>query len=152
MFDHKLCSVVTVTRQPTAAVKGEVPYARMREAHQAARAKLIAARPMLAAGATGLFVTRTGMPAASGLYMEIGLMVEHAFPAVGDVVPSELPAGRAAHFHLVGGFENLPKAWPFLMGWVGEQGLTPAGINWETYGETAADPAQQVTDLYMLLA
>ncbi len=151
MFDAKHCSLVTVARQPTAAVKGEVPYTRMREAHMSARAKLTAALPALKAGETGLFVTRTGMPTKTGLYMEIGLMVSHDFAPVGDVAPSELPAGRAARLHLVGGFEQLPQAWPFLMGWVESKGLKPAGINWEVYGETAADPARQVTELFVLL-
>ena len=152
MFDANDCSIVTVARQPTAAIKGEVPYARMREAHTEARRKLLAALPELNAGATGLFVTRTGMPAPTGLYMEIGVQVARDFAPIGDVAPSELPAGRAARLHLVGRFEQLPKAWPFLMAWVRGEGLTPAGVNWEIYGETAADPATQVTDLYMLLA
>ncbi len=152
MNNPKDCSIVEVSCQPTAAIKGEVPFSRMRQAHQEARAKLLAALPTLNAGKTGLFVTRTGMPTAKGLYMEIGLMVAKDFAPAGDIVPSELPAGRAAHYKLVGGFENLPSAWPFLMGWVAEQGLKPAGINWEVYGATAADPAKQETDLYLLLA
>jgi len=152
MFDTTQCSVETVTRQPTAAIKGDVPYARMRQAHQDARAKLLAALPELNAGTTGLFVTRTGMPTKTGLYMEIGLAVSRDFSPLGDIVPSELPAGQAAHLHLVGPFDQLPQAWPFLMTWAEGQGLKPAGVNWEIYGETAADPAKQVTDLYMLLA
>lgn len=152
MFNAKDCSIVTVTRQPTAAIKGVVPYARMRDAHVEARQKLLAALPNLNAGATGLFVTRTGRPTPTGLYMEIGVAVERDFSPIGDVVPSELPAGRAARLHQVGPFEQLPKAWPFLMTWVQSEGLKPAGVNWEIYGETAADPARQETDLYMLLA
>jgi effector-binding domain-containing protein len=148
----KTCSLVTVDRQLTATIKGDVPYAKMREAHMSARAKLTAALPQLNAGKTGLFVTRTGMPAPSSLYMEIGVLVERDFAPIGDIVPGDLPAGRAARCQLIGGFENLPQAWPFLMAWVAEQGLTPAGINWEIYSETAADPAQQETNLYMVLA
>ena len=151
MFDAKDCSIVTVARQPTAAIKGVVPYAHMREAHVEARKKLLAALPVLDAGATGLFVTRTGMPSPAGLYMEIGVQVARDFAAVGDVAPSELPAGRAARYQLIGGFENLPQAWPFLMTWVAGQGLKPAGVNWELYSETSADPARQETNLYILL-
>ncbi len=152
MPDATSCSLVTAPRKLTATIKGEVPYPRMREAHMAARAKLVSALPALNAGKTGLFVTRTGMPTATGLYMEIGIEVERDFAPIGDVVPSDLPAGRAARYQLIGGFEQLPHTWPFLIRWVNEQGLTPAGINWEIYGETAADPAQQETNLYVLLA
>jgi effector-binding domain-containing protein len=146
------CSLVTVEHHCTATIKGQVPYAKMREAHMSARAKLNAALPTLNAGATGRFVTRTGMPSPTGLYMEIGIEVEHVFVPVGDIVPGELPAGRAARYQLIGSFEQLPQAWPFLLGWVKEQGLTTAGINWEIYGATVSDPAQQETDLYALLA
>jgi effector-binding domain-containing protein len=152
MLDARHCSLVTVPGQPTAAIKGEVPYSRMREAHMSARAKLVAAMPTLGAGKTGLFVTRTGMPSATGLYMEIGVEVEHTFAPAGDIEPSELPAGQAARYQLMGSFAQLPQAWPFLISWVQSQGLTPAGINWELYGATAADPAFQETNLYVLLA
>ena len=152
MNDSKYCNIVSVPRQLTAAVKGKVSYSRMRQAHGDARAKLVAALPKLDAGPTGLFCTRTGMPEADGLYMEIGLIVARAFAPFGDVAPSELPAGRAAHYRLVGSFEGLPAAWPFLLTWCKEQGLKTAGINWEIYGEAASGPSQQVTDLFALLA
>ena len=42
------------------------------------------------------------------LAMEIGSIVARGFPAKGEVVPSELPAGRAAHLLLTGSFEGLP--------------------------------------------
>jgi effector-binding domain-containing protein len=152
MPDARNCSLVTVKRQLTATIKGEVAYARMREAHQSARAKLQAALPELDAGKTGLYVTRTGMPTPSGLYMEIGIEVARDFAPIGDIVPSDLPAGQAARYQLIGSFMQLPEAWPFLLRWVTEQGLKPAGINWEIYGATAADPAKQETNLYALLA
>ena len=152
MPDATHCSLVTVSRQFTATIKGEVPYTRMRDAHIDARAKLQASLPQLNAGKTGLFVTRTGMPTATGLDMEIGVEVERDFVPIGAIVPGELPAGRAARYRLVGGFEQLPHTWPFLLGWVKEQGLTPAGINWEIYSPDAADPARQETNLYVLLA
>jgi effector-binding domain-containing protein len=78
--------------------------------------------------------------------MEIGRVVAQGFAAVGEVVPSELPAGRAAHLAMEGGFENLPLAWQTLFDWCKAQQLSPAGINWEIYGRT------EDAELYVLLA
>jgi len=64
----------------------------------------------------------------------------------GEVVPSELPAGRAAHLSMEGGFENLPLAWQTLFDWCKAEQLSPAGINWEIYG------ASEGAELYVLLA
>ncbi len=151
MTDTNSCSIVTVQRQLTAVVKGDVPSSSMRQAHQSARAMVDAAINTLDVAPLGRYATRTGMPTGSGLYMEIGIIVARAFAPVGDVVPSELPAGRAAHYHMVGPFDGLPEAWPFLINWCQAQGLKAAGINWEIYGETAADPLKQETFLYALL-
>ena len=146
------CSIVTVARQCTAVVKGAVPFAEFPQAQRSARAKVAAALPLLLVAPHGLACTRIGSPSGGKLYMEIGVMVARSFEPLGDVVPSELPAGRAAHYRMVGPFEGLPEAWPFLVNWCQGQGLKLAGINWEIYGQTAADPAKQETFLYALLA
>lgn len=78
--------------------------------------------------------------------MEIGLIVAQSFTSSGEVLCSELPAGRAVHYAMKGGFENLPRAWETLFQWLQEQKLTAAGTNWEIYGAT------QDADLYALLA
>ena len=46
--------------------------------------------------------------------MEIGTIVGRGFPPRADIVPSDLPAGRAAHFLLKGSFEGMPGAWQIL--------------------------------------
>ncbi len=78
--------------------------------------------------------------------MEIGAIVEKSFAARGDVVLSELPAGRAAFLEMKGPFAQLATAWPAVFDWCKAEGLTPAGINWEIYGAT------EDADLYALLA
>ena len=45
------------------------------------------------------------------LPMDMGTMVARAFEPKGDIVPSDLPAGRAAHLLMKGSFEGLPGAW-----------------------------------------
>jgi len=89
----------------------------------------------------------TNSPAGGKLAMEIGLIVARRFSAMGEVVPSELPAGRAAHFSMKGPFDQLPLAWPMLFDWCKAEKLTPAGINWEIYGTATED-----AELYVLLA
>jgi hypothetical protein len=151
------CSIVTVTRQHTAVVRAEVPFAEIPAAQRASRAKLAAVLPALDAGSLGRTCTRWRPPAAGKLDMEIGTIVARTFAASrvpgGEVVPSELPAGRAALFVMRGPFDGLPGAWQTLFQWCEAEKLKPAGINWEIYGSSeGVDPAQQETELYVLLA
>jgi effector-binding domain-containing protein len=78
--------------------------------------------------------------------MEIGLIVAHRFEPVGDVVASDLPAGRAAHLSMKGSFEGLPQAWETLFDWCRRENAAPAGVNWEIYG------ASEDAELNALLA
>jgi effector-binding domain-containing protein len=85
--------------------------------------------------------------------MEPGVLVSGAFSPAGDVVSSELPAGRAAYFLLRGSFEGLPGAWKTLLDWCAAEKLTLAGVNWEIYGPWQdVEPDQLETALYALLA
>ena len=68
------------------------------------------------------------------------------------MVHSHLPGGRAVKHVLVGPFEQLPQAWPALFAWCASQGLKLEGAFWQVYGPTPADPAEQETTLYALLA
>jgi effector-binding domain-containing protein len=147
------CSIVTVERQLTAIVRASVPFAEIPTAQRSARAKVGAALPTLEAGPVGRAHTRFRTTANSRLDMEIGTIVARPFVAQGDVVPSDLPAGRAAHFQLKGSFEGMPGAWQTLFAWCKAEKLSLAGINWEIYSPwEGVDPAQLETDLYALLA
>ena len=140
------CSIVTVERRPTAVIKAEAAFARLPEVQRTARATLARLLPSLDAGKAGAECKRWRLLEGGGLAMEIGRVVAQGFAAVGEVVPSELPAGRAAHLAMEGGFENLPLAWQTLFDWCKAQQLSPAGINWEIYGRT------EDAELYVLLA
>jgi effector-binding domain-containing protein len=139
------CSIVTTERQLTAVVRAKVPFAEIPTAQRSGREKLAAALPSLGAGAAGAAITRFRTPPTDGLDMEIGCIVARSFEDRGDVVLSELPAGRAAHVSMKGSFEGLPAAWQTLFDWGVQQGLTFAGANWEIYG------AEQDAELYALL-
>src|SRR5262245_55875579 len=105
------CSIVTVERRPTAVIRAEATFAELSGVQRAARARLAAVLPSLDAGPAGAACTRWTPPVGGKLPMEIGTIVARPFAAREDVLPSELPAGRAAHLSMKGGFENLPMAW-----------------------------------------
>jgi hypothetical protein len=95
------CRIVTTERQLTAVVKVASPFNKMPETQRTARATLAAALPALEAGPVGRTCTRWTRPTGSVLPMEIGVIVARPFAPRGEVVPSELPAGRAVHLSMV---------------------------------------------------
>jgi GyrI-like small molecule binding protein len=147
------CSIMTVDRQFTAVVRAKVPFAEIPNAQRSARAAVDAALPTLEAGPLGRPLTRFRTPAKEALEMEIGTIVGRSFADRGEIVLSELPAGRAAHFQLKGPFDGMPGAWQTLFAWCQAEKLELAGINWEIYMPwQGVDPARLETDLYALLA
>jgi effector-binding domain-containing protein len=145
------CKIVMVRPEPTAVVRMTVATTGVREAQQAARAKIAAALPTLDCGVERYGCTLWHPPKAGRLYMEPGVIVSRAFAPAGDVVPSELPGGRAARYVMHGPYEGLPDAWKLLLDWVEARKLTPAGTNWEIYGDDHPDPAKLKVTLYVLL-
>jgi effector-binding domain-containing protein len=146
------CTIVDVERRVTAVVKAQVPMDMIPQAQRTLRAKIADAVATLGLQATGETCTLWRPPVDGFLYMEPGTVVAQEFRAHGDVVASALPAGRAAHFLLVGGFEGLAVAWGTLLSWCEAEGLALAGVNWEVYAPAQAEPALQETRLYALLA
>jgi hypothetical protein len=140
------CSIVNAPRKLTAVIKVASPFAELPQAQRSARATLAAVLPSLETGPLGPTCTRWTRPTGSVLPMEIGCIVSRPFAAQGEVVPSELPAGRAVHLAMKGGFDGLPRAWETLFAWCQQQKLATAGINWEIYG------ASEDAELYALLA
>ena len=147
------CRIVTVERELTAVIKAKVPFAEIPAAQRSARAAVNAALSSLDAEPTGRPCTRFRTPASGALEMEIGTIVSRPFTAKGEVVPSDLPAGRAAHFLLKGPFDGMPGAWQTMFDWCKAEQLELAGINWEIYMPwQGVDAAKLETDLYALLA
>jgi effector-binding domain-containing protein len=144
--------IVTVERQHTAVVRATVPFAELQTAEISARTKLANALPTLGSGPTGRSFTLCRRPKDGRMSIEPGVIVACAFDSGGDVVCSQLPAGRAVMHVLVGPFEQLPQAWPALFAWCASEGLEREGTFWQVYGPSTADPARQETTLYALLA
>ncbi len=146
------CRIVEVERRLTAVVRAVVPMDRLPEAQRAIRATINAVLPSLDVGPLGRACTLWRPPVNGRLDMEPGIIVARGFAPAGEVVPSALPAGRAAHFLLAGSYEGLPGASGTLFAWCARRELALANVNWEIYGEHEAEPSRQETALYALLA
>jgi effector-binding domain-containing protein len=148
-------AVVPVTPAPTAVVRADVPAGELPAFFDRAFQRLprvLAAqgvRPVSAA--FGLY----HRPPSATVDVEVGFVVDRPVQADGDVVPGELPGGRVARVVHAGGFDGLAAAWQRLFAWVGQHGMTPAGVFWEVYltvPSPGMDPAGLRTELDLLLA
>ena len=152
-MDTPDCEIVVTERRPTAVVRIKARMSELRAAQQTSRARLAEVLPTLGVSSLEHSCTLWRPPVDGVLDMEPGVLVSGAFAAVDDVVPSELPAGRAAYFLLRGSFDGLPGAWKTLLDWCAAEKLPLAGINWEIYGPSEdIEPDQIETALYALLA
>ena len=142
--------IVTAERQLTAVVKSQVRMEELPTAERSARNKIDAALKSLDVGPLGHAFT-LWRPATDGrLYLEPGVVVARRFAAAGEVVPSELPAGRTAHLVLVGPYDGLPGAWRTLLDWCSAENLKLAGTNWQIYRDES-DASRPQTALHALL-
>jgi len=146
------CSIVDVAAQRTAVIKARVRLDEIPATQRALRPKVRAAAAAQDAGPLGHTCTLWHMPVDGRMYMEPGIIVARDVAPQGEVVPSELPAGRAAHYLMVGPYDGLPDAWGMLLRWCAAQKLTAVGVNWEIYDETTGGPGKPQTALYALLA
>ena len=90
------CSIVTVERRLAAVIRAQVPMAEIPQAERTLRARLDVAIESLDVGPLGDPFT-LWCPLVDGrLDMQPGILVSRSFAPVDEVVPSALPAGRAA--------------------------------------------------------
>jgi uncharacterized protein YndB with AHSA1/START domain/effector-binding domain-containing protein len=135
--------VVDLVEQHALVVRKTVSFAEMRAAQQAAAPVLEeAVRGAGLADAPRLTVWRMQ---DGGVDYAPGRLVPRAVAGHGTVSALALPAGRAAHMRLVGGYEHLPAAWPQLFDVCRSEGWSSTGLNWEIYR------ADGGTDLFTLL-
>jgi effector-binding domain-containing protein len=87
--------------------------------------------------------------------VEVGAEVGDSFTATGRVVPSSLPAGRAATSVARGApsAAGLASAHAAVRDWCAENGHELTGVRWEIYGHWLEDqdPALFETEVYRLL-
>lgn len=113
---------------------------------------------MRVAGAQGVAVVGPpvgvyfGMPAET-VDVGAGFPTDRPVEAADGVTPDTLPGGRAAQVLHVGTYDAMEATYGRLMAWVGDQGLTPGPLMWETYltePDTAAPEATQTLIVWPL--
>jgi effector-binding domain-containing protein len=98
-----------------------------------------------------VFVYREGEPGT--LIVEIGVEVAADFAVLGEIQLVQTPAGEVATAAYFGDdYTQMDPVYQALGQWCADHGRRRAGVNWEVYGDPAADPAQTRTDIYFLLA
>jgi effector-binding domain-containing protein len=87
--------------------------------------------------------------------LEVGVELDQAFQGMGEVAASVVPAGDAAAVTHFGPYGGLGAAHRSILEWCAANGRTPAGTNWEVYGNWLsawnADPDKIRTDIFYLL-
>jgi len=70
-----------------------------------------------------------------------GFPIDGPIAASGGVTPYRLPGGRVVEFLHVGSYDSMRDSYAAIYAWMGEQGLAPASLMWESY-LTEPDPAR----------
>jgi effector-binding domain-containing protein len=89
--------------------------------------------------------------AGGTLTVDVGVEVLSSFEDRGEVRRVLTPSGEvatAAHF---GEYSDMGLAYAALERWCADHSRSPAGVNWEVYGDWEEDPAKRRTDVYFLL-
>jgi effector-binding domain-containing protein len=86
--------------------------------------------------------------------VEVGVEVAGSFPPSGRIVPSSLPAGRAATTISRGAPspEGLAAAHSAVLAWCAANGHKKTGTRWEVYDHWRDDPDRFETEVYWLLS
>jgi effector-binding domain-containing protein len=83
--------------------------------------------------------------------VEVGVEVAEPIPALGRVVASTLPAGRAAMTAHHGSYADLGLAHRAIVDWCEQHDLERLGPRWEIYGHWREDSADQDVEVYYLV-
>jgi effector-binding domain-containing protein len=89
---------------------------------------------------------------ASGtLTVDVGVEVLSSFEDRGKVRHVLTPSGEVATTAHFGEYSDMGLAYAALERWCADHSRSPAGVNWEVYGDWEEDPAKRRTDVYFLL-
>jgi effector-binding domain-containing protein len=84
-------------------------------------------------------------------HIEAGVEVFGDFADAGDVRHSQTPAGPVVTTAHWGEYSEMAGAYAALARWCAANGRQQTGTSWEVYGDSAEDPTQRRTDIYLLL-
>lgn len=148
-------SVETIEPQGAAAVHAEVPMADLRDAFDRGFPAVMGAAQAQGVGVAGApFGFYPRMPGET-VEVFVGFPVAGAIERDGDVVPFELPGGRAVVGVHVGPYEDLERTYGELKQWTEAEGLELAEGMWECYlsdPSAEPDPATWRTEIVWPLA
>ena len=83
--------------------------------------------------------------------VEVGVILERPARLTGSVERSTLPAGTVAMTVHRGAFSGLQSAHRDVIEWCVAHGHRTTATRWEVYGPHSDDPAEQTTEVYVLL-
>ena len=91
-------------------------------------------------------------PRTDGLVdIDCGVETAGKFPAIGEVMFCETPAGSAVTTAHIGPYERLGASHSAIVAWSRERDHRLSGICWEIYGDWEEDPAKLRTDIFHLV-
>lgn len=98
-------------------------------------------------------VTRYTPGKGETLDIEAGVVVPDGTKGEGEIVASELPAGKVAFTVHVGPYDQFQKTYDKLKAFIAAKNLKSAGTSWEVYISDPGDtkPEDLKTEIYMLL-
>ena len=118
----------TVEASPTAVVVGPHDLSKLMPSYDTVYRWLRAQAAVRQTGQNIALYRRNGT-------MEVGVEVDRAFEAVGDVVASARPAGRAAAATHTTGYGDLHVTYDAIRAWCVANGHAITGTTWEIYGD-----------------
>lgn len=148
-------TVNTIDAQPAAVVRAEVPMQQLRDVFDRGFRevmRVVEAQGVAIAGPPFGFYPR--MPTDT-VAVAVGFPVSAPVTAAGDVVPFELPGGRAVSGTHVGSYESLETSYRELTEWAAAEGHSLAAHMWESYltdPQAEPDPAGWQTEITWPLA
>jgi len=138
------CEIVELSPSPTAVVRASVVASDLSAFFGRAFSQVAAAVADQGRELVGEpFSFYPGAP-TDVVEVAAGFRVTAEVERSGDVVPMELPGGRAVTTVHVGPYDAMDKTYHRMHVWMSTQGLTPAGHMWEVYlsgPDTRPDPS-----------
>jgi effector-binding domain-containing protein len=136
-------TIRTVEASPTAVVAGTLDLPAFMPRLDAVYAFLRSGTDVRQTGQNVALYPRTGG-------MEVGVEVDRAFEPSGDVVPSQLPAGRVATATHTTGYADLHLTYEAIRSWCADNGHAITGDTWEIYGDPDERGGVAVEVVYLL--
>jgi effector-binding domain-containing protein len=134
----------TVDSSPTAVLIGPLDLSRLMPMYDAVYAFLRGGQTEVRQTGQNIAVYREGKT------MEVGVEVDGPFEAVGEIVPSALPAGRVATATHTTGYGDMKRTYDAIEAFCRGNGHQTTGVWWEIYGDPDDDHHVDV-EIYALL-